>query len=538
MRNPPRQAVARDATEVRMGEMLDWWLSGGDWADLKQNRRIEDLASSHAADVAAVRSSVSRQTSALDGRLDRLERALLAFVELEDTRAQLNDFADAAAARRFARDLANRLLGADAPPTPPAPPADLPGYWLSPAVKALVADLYPGTADGAALRAEARRRDDERADLFDVLVAAIGARESTVAAGVNRWFPRTADLDRAGRVIATEVARGRFGSEARAALAAQLMALRDEHGVDALAPLIFPDIASALPTPAPDDRRNGDAASRGPAAQRAATDLAALAAVVAPVGDAVAAERPTVRDDPLLELLAVLINEGAPGEAPVLHRMATIRTSLAGVGVPAPPAMQTSGDAAGTVWQLLGAWLRDRDASATHGLAREVLAPVLDGVAASLEVSASAPAPTTHTIAVAGGSVVVGAEGTEDGAWRERAERTAIDPPAWVRPAALAGAALALVCVVLAIVAAPGWWAAAVIAAIGATAGWLWHARARAEAGRGRAEALADGQRRIDEAVAALRRDQAAALERAAMARRARAAIQEACATGSVASPA
>jgi hypothetical protein len=40
-----------------MGEMLDWWLSGGDGADLEQNRRIEDLASSHAADVAAGRSA-------------------------------------------------------------------------------------------------------------------------------------------------------------------------------------------------------------------------------------------------------------------------------------------------------------------------------------------------------------------------------------------------------------------------------------------------------------------------------------------------
>lgn len=522
-----------------MGEMLDWWLSGGDWADLKQNRRIQDLEASHASEVAAVRSTVSRQTSALDSRLDRLERALLAFVELEDTRAELNEFADAAAARRFARDLANRLLGADAPATPPAPPADLPGYWLSPAVKAVVADLYPGTADAAALRAEARRRDDERADLFDVLVAAIGGSEATVAAQVSRWFPRVADLDRAGVSIATEVARGRFGPDARGALAAQLGALRDEHGVDGLAQLILPAIASH-PGVSDEDgaRRNADAAAQRAAAERAAADLATLAAVVAPAGAAGPAERPALRDDPLAELLAVLIHEGAPGEAPVLHRMATIRTSLAGVGVPAPPVMQSAGDAAGTVWELLGAWLRDRDAPATHTLAREVLAPVIERLAASLEVTASTPAPTTGTVAVAGGPVVVGLAGTDDSSWRQRAERAVSDPPAWVRPIAAAGAALAVVCAVLAIVAAPGWWVAAAIAAIGAIAAWLWRRRATAEAGRRRAAAAADGQRRIDDKVSALRQDQAAATERAAMARQARQAIRGAVASAGVVVPA
>jgi hypothetical protein len=522
-----------------MGEMLDWWLSGGDWADLKQNRRIEDLAASHAAEVAAVRSSVSRQTSQLDGRLDRLERALLAFVELEDTRAELNEFADAAAARRFARDLAQRLLGADAPATPPGAPADLPGYWLSPAVKAVVADLHPGTADPVALRAEARRRDDERADLFDVLVAGLGGRESMVAAGVSRWFPRTPAVDRAGRTIASEVARGRFGPEATATLTVRLATLRDAQGVDNLAALVLPDIASGVPlSSVDDDHRDGHAETGRSAAERAAADLTALAALVAPSADATPAARPALRDDPLAELLAVLINEGAPGEAPVLHRMAAIRSSLAGVGVPAPPAMQSAADAAGTVWELLGEWLRDRDAPATHALAREVLAPVIDRLAASLEATASTPAPTTGTIAVAGSPVLVGIDGSDDSSWRQRAERTAGDPPTWVRPVAVTGGALAVVGAVLAVAAAPGWWAAAAVAAIGAIGAWLWHTRSAAEARRRRAAAVADGQRRIDEKTAALRDDQAAAAERAVRAHAARESIHLAIASPAAALPA
>jgi hypothetical protein len=522
-----------------MGEMLDWWLSGGDWADFKQNRRIEDMAVSQAAEVAAVRSSVSRQTSALDGRLDRLERALLAFVELEDTRAQLNEFADAAAARRFARDLANRLLGADAPHTPPAPPADLPGYWLNPAVKAVIADLYPGTADAAALRAEARRRDDERADLFDVLVAAMTEHEASVAGDVNRWLPHSADLDRAGRAIATQVALGRFGTEARAALAAQLGALRDQHGIDRLTPLVLPGIASDPgPTGARDGARKGDGGAGRQAAERAAADLAALAAMVTPVAEAGEAERPALRDDPLAELLAVLINEGAPGEAPVLQRMAAIRTSLAGVGVPPPPAMQTAGDDAGTVWDLLGGWLRDRDAPGTHALACEVLAPVIDHLATSLAATASSPAPAAGTVAVAGVQVAIGLDGGTDVAWRRQAEATVTAAPGWVLPAAAVAGVLALVCAVLAVVAAPGWWPVAVVAAIAAVVGWLSHTRARAGVMRSRAAAVDAGQRRIDEHVAALRAEQVAATERAATARHARDAIQTALAAVGDAHPA
>jgi len=515
-----------------MGEMLEWWLSGGDWADVKQNRRIQDLEHSHAAQVAAVRTSLSRQTSALDSRVDRLERALLAFVELEDTRAALNEFADAAAARRFARDLANRLLGADAPAAAPTPPADLPGYWLSPAVRAVVADLYPGSGDPVALRAEARARDDERAELFDVCVGAIGAREREVAGEVPRWFPHGVDLVRAERAMATEVARGRFGDAARTALVARLAEVRDAHAVHEVAAFVVPDLAGRTQAP----RAGGPQV--GPDAVQAAAGLAELAALVAPADAPTAAARPPLRDDPLAELLAVLINEGAPGEAPVLHRMATIRTSLAGVGVPEPPPMQMVADPDGTVWAMLAGWLADRDTPSTHAVARAVLAPVIVHIAESLEQAASLVPPATRSLTVAGTTLVVGLDGAGDSAWHQQVERTVSDPPAWVRPAAGAGAALAVLCAVLGVAAAPGLWAVAVIAAAGAVGAWVWQARAATIARRDRASAVADAEHRIAAQVADLRGEHAAATERAAVARRTREAIGAAFATSAAEVPA
>jgi hypothetical protein len=515
-----------------MGEMLEWWLSGGDWADFKQNRRIQDLEQAHANEVAAVRSSVSRQTSALDSRLERLERALFAFVELEDTRAELNAFADAAAARRFARDLANRLLGADAPSVAPTPPADLPGYWLSPAVRALLADLYPGAGDPRALRAEARARDDERAELFDLCIGAIGGQEHDLAQGVERWLPRRVEVGSSQRAVATEVARGRFGPDARATLVARLVEIRDAHPADEVARLVLPEFAAAVPT------RGAEVDQSRPAAGRAATGLAELAELVSPSDEPVPAARPALHDDPLAELLAVLISEGAPGETPVLQRMAAIRTSLAAVGVPAPPPMQTASDAAGTVWAMLREWLADRGAGSAHAVACAVLAPIVTQLADALASAAATPSPATRAFTIAGTTAVVGPDGARDTAWRSHVASTVSEPPGWVLPTAAVAGVLAVAGAVLGAVVAPGLWAVGAIAAVGAAAAWIWHGRARAAARQERAAAVADAERRIAAHAGALADEQAAATARATVAGQARATIAAACATSLAGVPA
>lgn len=515
-----------------MGEMLDWWLSGGDWADLKQNRRIEEIEASHAAQVASVRSTLSRQTSAIDARVDRLERALLAFVELEDTRAVLQEFADAAAARRYARDIAQRLLGGDAPARPPAPPADLPGYWLTPAIKAVVADLYPGTDDAAALRTEARARDDVQAELFDVLAAALGAPDGGQGADVERWLPRAAELTRAQLIIGTEVARGRFGATARVALVERLCTLRDDPSVRAALATALPELAewsNADPAPRSGSGRAGD----GPAvraAERAAADLARLAAMVA--APTAAAPTPAgVRDDPLAELLAVLINEGAPGEAPVIQRMAAIRASLAGVGVPGPPAVQSTSDGAGNVGAVLAGWLAARADPALHAVALEVLAPLIADAATLRERAAGADVPETSEVSVAGRLVAVGPDGSAETAWQGAAAGTVAAPPPWAAPAAAALGAVTVVAGVLAVAFAPAWWVLAVVAGAAAAGTWWWLRRARLDVRSRRGLAVADGQRRIDEEANALRRARARAATRTAEVREARAAIDAAAAT-------
>jgi hypothetical protein len=95
-----------------------------------------------------------------------------------------------------------------------------------------------------------------------------------------------------------------------------------------------------------------------------------------------------------------------------------------------------------------------------------------------------------------------------------------------------------VICAVLAIAAAPGWWVAVAISGISAAGAWTWHLRLLAEARRARQSAIADGERRIGEQVTALRGEQAAATARAAAARQASGIISTAFAGATAGRPA
>lgn len=89
-----------------MGEFLEWWLTGGDWYDWRQKQRIDDLAAGHEIERSRLSSTLraaTTQSENLGQRIDRLERAVGAIIQLEDTRDDLTAFAGAAAARRYAR---------------------------------------------------------------------------------------------------------------------------------------------------------------------------------------------------------------------------------------------------------------------------------------------------------------------------------------------------------------------------------------------------------------------------------------------------
>jgi hypothetical protein len=455
-----------------MGETLDFWLSGRTWTDWQQGKRMDEIESAQAAQAASLSRTVRNQTTALDARVSRLEDALAAFVELEDTRSTLNEFADAAAARRFARDLAQQLLGADAPSAPPAPPNDLPGYWLTPAVKAVIADVFPGTGDAAALTAEARRRDDESADLFALLVDALRGRAADAGDRVDRWMPTGEAIDRTQRAVCDAVASGRFGELSRTRL------------IDRLRSLVPPPDATG------DERAAHLAAALGIGAVAGSPDQAAdqlddlRRLVAAPTSEADAGANAAIafRDDPLAELLAVVINEGAPGESPVLQRMSSIRQSLAAVGVPGAPPLQSSRDDAGDVWRFLAESLREGASAPRRELAQAVLAPWLRARADRLLEVASAAADASVSITVAGRPVVVGATGPVEDGWAPPAVDSGGSTRSWMRTAAVAAAVLAVIVAVAALVVAPLLWLVAV--ALAGAAGFAYATDRRAAAGR------------------------------------------------------
>ena len=119
-------------------------------------------------------SKLRSELRTMQGSLEALTNAFVAFVELDGIRKQLTAFPQHAEARRYAFQDLQVLLDGGIPPQRP----DVDGYWLPPAMAALRPD---GSVDPeqAAL---ARQRDPHTAQIFLATAqAAFGAGEAVVA---------------------------------------------------------------------------------------------------------------------------------------------------------------------------------------------------------------------------------------------------------------------------------------------------------------------------------------------------------------------
>jgi hypothetical protein len=203
-----------------------WW-----WGDRDQmlRERAEELESRLGQEAATHRrttSQLSKVQGTLEKRLDRLSAAFDAFVELSDVRTELAAHAPAAVARQRVRRLLDVLGQAPstsgAPPSaPPPPPDDVPGYWLVPAVQALVAQLANLRDAADAALTEANHRDEVRTRRFLVYAYAVLGRGHEVvdrlAVELDAVDPAQVTPDQ--RALWMAAADGVFGDEGHGAVA-------------------------------------------------------------------------------------------------------------------------------------------------------------------------------------------------------------------------------------------------------------------------------------------------------------------------------
>lgn len=170
------------------------------------------------ADMKRLRSELDGLRGNLDARVTALTGAFLSFVELDSIREQLSHFPEHARARRWAANALQELVDGALP----EPHPDVPGYWIIPAVSALLPD---GTVDDA-LVAQAMKRDEEATRLFLVAARAALGRGSAVAHQLPElmvtadgvWSPEQL-------MLWASALRGAFGDDALPAL----MPLVDEE---------------------------------------------------------------------------------------------------------------------------------------------------------------------------------------------------------------------------------------------------------------------------------------------------------------------
>ncbi|MFV0307916.1 MAG: hypothetical protein ACK5OX_09255 [Desertimonas sp.] len=485
-----------------MGDTFDWWWMGGDHYDRKQQREIDNLASDHARSNARMRKSLEAQRRAnlsLETRVERLERALAATVELEDVREELTQHADAALVRRYARDVVAQLaaFGGQPRPAPLPVPPDVAGYWLHPASRALDAELHGDDDAARSLFAQARDRDPRATDVFRAALTGLrGPGGLPVGAGERLWDDgRMVTADE--RALWGAVATGRLGQDARQTLIASVRRragfetdraaarqfilgtlqlqpadsdnpLTAGRGLAAIAQLVEASVALAAPTPG--------TAETMPVPEGLPTTQTSLPAhpVAAVDPDDGGSSTPNLPADSLAELLASTVVRGAPDEQSTISRMHEIRQALseAGIGEPQP---NRGDEHAGTVRELLAHDLTG-DGTSAEDRARRRLA--LDVVAGELTELAhgwhqrigDAKRPATKKVRVNGVEVTVGPDGPVN-RWVSRLETAGDRQSAWMMPAAAGVGAGALTVAIVAAVASATWlWPVAGLAALGAAA--------------------------------------------------------------------
>ncbi|WGX96485.1 hypothetical protein [Nocardioides sp. L-11A] len=389
------------------------------WGDWKQDQRIAEAEAQLDAERRA-RNRLAEQIRAQQGntqaQLDRLTRALVALVEHEDIRSELGQYADAAACRRYAREVVSTVVATGgAAVRDSAEPGDVPGYWLAAAARGVAATAR-GEATGGPLLEEAALRDRGRTALLLTLLGALTRDPRWAPAPGDGVLPDAVVLTQAQRQAWLAIAEGRLPGTFTDALAealGRLVAATGSAGPD--------EVAAWLEGQVPADRR-------ALPAERAAAQLEVLHRVLstgASAGTATAPESPEspespeVPEDPLADCLRSLIDEGSPGEAEILDRMATARADMGFLDERVATETAVWNASAGDVLSLL---LRDLARPVTDGryaVARRALAPVLRAIGDELVQQAAVPAANTRTVEVVGEVLTVDRAGAEAG-WQQR----------------------------------------------------------------------------------------------------------------------
>ena len=441
-----------------MGEVYPGWFDG--WQNARQRRAINELSgelSSLSSSLARQRSESSRLRSqlrqvhgSLEQRVARLTTSLTALVELTDVQAVLAMFDPPALVRHRAREAITDLCEVRDRVPPLSPPADdVPGYWLGPAVAALVALADGEHADGSLATAE--QRDPHRT----ALLLTCGLTLAGHAELAQRWLPvalgplsPSVPVTEAQRTLWMMAAAGGFGAAGAATLRQRLAELfggqtPDQQEAERKAWTELVDRLPASSVGVPSLVRDNRSVQRSLAA---AGTLAALRERCAPADP----EPADVARDRLTAVVHSLVDEGTPQEAPLLRRAAELRAVVEAAWEEAVPA--TGWDAeVGYPCDLLRGDAFDERRPGLAQAARHAGRGWLIEVATRLVEETAAEPPATVTVSVAGaGQVKVGPGGADS--WdlsRARAEieqRPVGDPRAdrRVRGLAIAGGALCL----------------------------------------------------------------------------------------------
>lgn len=454
------------------------------WQDYRQQRAIRELGSeltSLGSSLAAqrresgqLRSQLAKLQGSLEERVSRLSRAFDAFVELSDLRMTLAMFDPPALIRHRARQiLADPTNGSALGDF-----ADVPGYWLGPAVRAHVAD--PHDESGATALTAALDRDPVRSALFLTIAPVVAGRDGTgLLSQALGSLPADQPLTHAQRVLWIAAAEGTFGDAGRELLAARLAEL-----VGGLPPEREQATAEAWAERANRIAASGAAATGGLAmdlgvdsALAAAARLGALRALCEP-----APTSPPGEPVALGEVLRSLVDEGSAEEAPLIRRAGELRAVIEDRSEPAGPAWDAP---AGNALDLLLSDAFEPGTGARGELARAAGARWIGAAAERLAERAAADPPEEARVTVSRVTVRVrpGSENANALAEvRAEVERRHADPSGLPVPTIALGAAGVLLC--LAVFAWPNGLAIlAVLVGVGLliAAGVRWQ-RARREA--------------------------------------------------------
>ncbi|GLU49694.1 hypothetical protein [Nocardiopsis ansamitocini] len=332
-----------------------------DWTDYRQNREIERLneevgqamASAHAQS-SRLRSELSRIRGTLEQRLDRITASFDAFVELSDVRAGLLPFGDQARVRHQVR----RML--EGPRPGHLPLDDVPGYWLAPAAKGLRAALAEDVSGAQRHFAEAAQLDAARSGVFALLATATAGQEPDRArAEVHAdWILPTlmpelpARVSRQERALWLLAADGLLGAGARDHLLGCARAAFRAHPDSGSAATVWETFQGGA---GPRRRARSKESLTGTAAAEAQLEAAArLGALRAWLEEGAASASPADPDPYAVETLRLLVEEGSPEEAPLIHRVEQLRRVVESSGSASSEA-ETAGwsEPAGDLVELL-----------------------------------------------------------------------------------------------------------------------------------------------------------------------------------------